>query len=132
VVGLPEEEYATVPDQARGRALIDARLQEWIAERDAEEALAVMAEAGVVASRIFDVSDIVADPIYAERGDIATVEDPDLGPIRMQAAVPRFENRPGGIWRSAPRLGEDNDLVFGDWLGIPAEELERLRSQGAF
>ena len=132
VLGLPEEEYATVPDQARGRALIDARLQEWIAERDAEEALAVMAEAGVVASRIFDVSDIVADPIYAERGDIATVEDPDLGPIRMQAAVPRFENRPGGIWRSAPRLGEDNDLVFGDWLGIPAEELERLRSQGAF
>jgi formyl-CoA transferase len=132
VVGLPEEEYATVADQARGKAVIDARLKDWIAERDAEAALAVMAEAGVVASQIFDIADIMADPIYAERGDIATVDDPDLGPIRMQSVVPRFENRPGGIWRSAPRLGEDNDLVFLDWLRIPAEELERLRSNGAF
>jgi formyl-CoA transferase len=132
VVGLPEEEYATVADQARGKAVIDARLKEWIAERDAEAALAVMAEAGVVASQIFDIADIMADPIYAERGDIATVDDPDLGPIRMQSVVPRFENRPGGIWRSAPWLGEDNDLVFLDWLRIPAEELERLRSNGAF
>jgi crotonobetainyl-CoA:carnitine CoA-transferase CaiB-like acyl-CoA transferase len=91
-----------------------------------------MAEAGVVASRIFDMADIMADPIYDERGDIATVDDPELGPIRMQAVVPRFENRPGGIWRTAPQLGEDNNLVFLDWLGIPAEEVERLRSEGAF
>ena len=112
--------------------MLDAALREWIAERDAEEALAVMAQAGVVASSIFDVADIMADPIYAERGDIATVEDPDLGQIRMQAVVPRFENRPGVIWRSAPRLGEDNDQVYLDWLGIAPEELERLRSQGAF
>lgn len=132
VLGLPEQEYATVADQARGREVLDAGLQEWIAERDAEEALAVMAEAGVVASRIFDMADIVGDPIYAERGAIATVDDPELGPIRMQAAMPRFENRPGGIWRSAPVLGEDNELVFSDWLGVSAEELERLRSQGAF
>ena len=132
VLGLPEEEYATVADQSRRREVIDARLQQWIAERDAEEALAVMAAAGVVASRIFDITDIVADPIYAERGDIVNVEDPDLGRVRMQAALPRFENRPGGIWRSAPRLGEDNDVVFLDWLGIPAEELQRLRSGGAF
>lgn len=132
VLGLREDEYATVADQARGRAVLDAALREWIAERDAEEALAVMAQAGVVASSIFDVADIMADPIYAERGDIATVEDPDLGQIRMQAVVPRFENRPGVIWRSAPRLGEDNDQVYLDWLGIAPEELERLRSQGAF
>lgn len=131
VLGLPEADYGTVAEQARGRELIDRRLGEWIAGRDAEEALAILLGAGVVASRIFDVSDIVKDPIYAERGDIATVDDPDLGPIRMQAALPRFENRPGGIWRSAPRLGEDNDQVLRDWLGIDPEELERLRAGGA-
>ena len=132
VLGLPEADYATVPDQARGKTLIDERLRAWIAERDANAALEVMAGAGVVASVIFDVADIMADPIYAERGDIATVDDPELGLIRMQAALPRFENRPGAIWRSAPLLGEDNELVFRDWLGIGDEELERLRSDGAF
>ena len=132
VLGLPEADYATVPDQARGQTLIDASLRAWIAERDANAALEVMAGAGVVASVIFDVANIMADPIYAERGDIATVDDPELGLIRMQAALPRFENRPGAIWRSAPLLGEDNELVFRDWLGIGDEELERLRSDGAF
>lgn len=132
VLGLPEEEYTTVSDQARGRDMIDERLKAWIADRDAEDALSVMAQAGVVASRIFDMADIMADPIYAERGDIATVEDPELGLIRMQAVLPRFENRPGAIWRTAPLLGEDNELVFSQWLQIPADELERLRSEGAF
>lgn len=131
VLGLPEAEYSTVADQTRGKQLIDERLREWIAERRAEEALGELIAAGVVASRIFDVADIMSDQIYAERGDIATVDDPDLGPIRMQAALPRFESHPGGIWRSAPRLGEDNELVFRRWLGIGADELERLRAQGA-
>ncbi|GAC1645792.1 MAG: CoA transferase [Candidatus Dormibacteraceae bacterium] len=131
-LGLAEDEYATVADQARGRAVIDERLKAWIADRDAEEALSVMAQAGVVASRIFDMADIMSDPIYAERGDIATVDDPQLGQIRMQAVVPRFENRPGEIWRTAPLLGEDNEVVFSEWLRIPPEELERLRSEGAF
>ena len=105
-IGLPESEYSTVADQAAGRAIIDQRLRAWIAERDAENALAVMAKAGVVASAIFDIADIMADPIYAERGDISTVDDPELGPIRMQAAPPRFQNRTGAIWRSAPRLAK--------------------------
>ena len=132
VLGLPESDYATVADQTRGRMVIDTALREWIAERDAEEALAVMAEAGVVASRIYDVADIVADPIYGERGDIVTVDDPDLGPVRMQGVVPRYENHPGRVWRSAPRLGEDQDLVLREWLGMSPEELEKLRRDGAF
>ena len=132
MLGLPVSEYSTVAEQARGRTLIDQRLQAWITARDSEDALAALASAGVVASVIFNIADIMADPIYAERGDIATVDDPELGPIRMQAVVPRFENRPGAIWRSAPLLGEDNDLVFRDWLGLHAMEVERLRSDGAF
>lgn len=131
LLGLPEEEYATVEQQSAGAAELGAQLRRWIAGRDAETALHALAEADVVASRIFAADDIAADPVYAERGDIVTVDDRHLGPVRMQGVVPRFDERPGHVWRTGPELGEDNDLVYGDWLGIPPERLAALRAEGA-
>jgi formyl-CoA transferase len=84
----------------------------------------------VVASRIFSAADIATDPVYAERGDIVTVDDPDLGPVRMQAALPHFRREPGRVWRTGPALGQDNDLVYRDWLGLPAEDIEELEKRG--
>lgn len=124
VLGLPEEQFATVDSQLKGRLVIDERLRGWIADRTAEEALEVLAAAGVVASRVYTIEDILADPTYAERGDIVSVDDPELGPVQMQSVIPRFEHHPGSIWRSAPRLGEDNDLVFKEWLGMSDEDLQ--------
>ena len=86
--------------------------------------------AEVVASRVFDAADIAADPVYAERGDIVTVDDPDLGPVRMQAVLPHFRQRPGQVWRTGPALGQDNPLVYRQWLGLGADELADLEKRG--
>jgi formyl-CoA transferase len=89
-----------------------------------------MAKLEVVASRIFTAQDIVNDPIYAEREDIVEIEDADLGTVRMQAVVPKMGSRPGSVWRTGPSLGQDNDLVLGEWLGKSDDELAALRSSG--
>ncbi|CAM5255037.1 CoA transferase OS=Streptomyces alboniger OX=132473 GN=CP975_08855 PE=4 SV=1 [Streptomyces alboniger] len=97
-----------------------------MAERPAAECLEAFADAEVVASRVFSVADIADDPVYAEREDIVTVDDADLGPVRMQAVLPHFRQRPGHVWRTGPALGQDNDLVYRDWLGLGEEELAEL------
>jgi crotonobetainyl-CoA:carnitine CoA-transferase CaiB-like acyl-CoA transferase len=130
LLGEPAENYRTVADQLARKDRLDGLLHEWIGQRTADECLARMAELEVVASRIFDAADIAADPIYAEREDIISVPDPDLGEVRMQGVVPKLHSRPGSVWRTGPRLGEDNDLVYGKWLGKPDEELARLRAGG--
>ena len=107
---MNDSEYSTVVEQARGRTLIDQRLQAWIAECDSEDALGGTGESGCVAPAIFDIADIMADAIYSKL-DIATVDDSELGPIRVQAALPRFENPPGAIWRSAP-LSEKTTIWY--------------------
>ena len=126
ILGLKETEFQSVEDQRRHGDLLDRHLRDWIAVRETEEALKLLAEGGVVASRIFTVADIMSDPIYAERGDIITVDDVDLGPIRMPGVIPRFDQYPGQIWRSGPRLGEDNELVLREWLGLSEEEIRDL------
>jgi crotonobetainyl-CoA:carnitine CoA-transferase CaiB-like acyl-CoA transferase len=128
LVGEPAEKYLTRAGQAENSQVLDSLLSEWIAKRPIAECIQAMKEVQVVASPIFTVEDMFTDPTYRERENIITVEDPELGKVRMQNVVPRFVNYPGSVWRSAPKLGEDNDLVYGEWLGITASELDSLRA----
>ena len=128
MIGLPTDDFQTVVQQRAQAELIDVTLKEWIGRHTAEEALAAMRDAGVVASKIYGIQDIMSDPVYAAREDIITVPDRDLGPIKMQAVIPKMSNHAGSVWRSGPVLGEDNELVFKDWLQLSAERFERLRA----
>jgi formyl-CoA transferase len=76
----------------------------------------------------YSVADIFADPHVQARGDIETVDDPTIGPVRMQGVYPRFSRTPGAIRRGAPRLGQHNDEVYQELLGLGGDELERLRA----
>ncbi|MEU8786225.1 CoA transferase [Streptomyces sp. NPDC048637] len=126
LLGLPEDEFATAQQQYAGRGQLDERLRAWIAERGTTECLRAFDRAEVVASPVFSAEDIANDPVYAERGDIVTVDDPDLGPVRMQAVIPHFHRQPGHVWRTGPALGQDNRLVYREWLGLSEEELREL------
>ncbi|MDQ0935826.1 CaiB/BaiF CoA transferase family protein [Streptomyces turgidiscabies] len=128
LLGLAEEELTTAEQQYDRRAQLDEGLRKWVAERGTGECLEEFARAEVVASRVFDAADIAADPVYAEREDIITVDDADLGPVRMQAVIPHFRLRPGRVWRTGPALGQDNHLVYGQWLGLSADELADLET----
>jgi crotonobetainyl-CoA:carnitine CoA-transferase CaiB-like acyl-CoA transferase len=127
LLGLSAEDVKTRGAQ---RDYLDDQLREWIAARSAEDALHDMHVHEVVAARVYSAADIVADPIYAERNDVITIEDPDLGPVRMQAVIPKLLNHPGHVWRTGPALGEDNDLVYRTYLGLTDERYARLRANG--
>ncbi|MFC7326165.1 CaiB/BaiF CoA transferase family protein [Marinactinospora rubrisoli] len=130
LLGLPEEDFVTTEQQLAGRTVLDDGLRAWVARHTVEECLAGFAAAEVVASRVYTAADIAADPVYQERGDIVTVPDPDLGDVRMQAAIPHFRSRPGRVWRTGPALGADNDTVYRQWLGLDEEELRDLTERG--
>ncbi|WP_408899796.1 CaiB/BaiF CoA transferase family protein (plasmid) [Nocardioides sp. R1-1] len=131
LVGEPVEDYATSAQQAERRDRLDRLVAQWISQRALDECLEVMSALEVVASPIYTVPEILEDPTFAENGNVVTLEDPDLGEVRMQGVVPRMTNHPGAVRRTAPALGEDNERVYGDYLGKDSVELERLRRAGA-
>jgi crotonobetainyl-CoA:carnitine CoA-transferase CaiB-like acyl-CoA transferase len=108
----------------------DEQLAQWIGGRTAADALVELAANGVVASKVFSAADIFEDPTYAEREDIVRVDDDDLGAVRMQAVVPKLRNHSGHVWRVGPALGSDNELVYGEYLGMGEAELGELRQNG--
>lgn len=130
LLGLDTEDYSDNVRQVAGTQVLDDGLRVWIGARSTQEALALMEDVGVVGSKVFDVDDILADRVFEERGSIVTVPDRDLGNVRMQGVVPEFVGDPGQVWRTGPQLGEDNALVYGEWLGLDPAELGRLSENG--
>ena len=130
IVRLLELSAEDVEEQGAERDYLDSQLREWIASRSADDALRKMHAHEVVAARVYSAADIVKDPIYAERDDVITIDDPNLGPVRMQAVIPKLLNHPGHVWRTGPALGEDNDLVYRTYLGLTAERYAQLRANG--
>ena len=130
LLGLPEEDYVTVDQQLAGREVLDDGLRVWISSRTAAECLEAMRAREVVAARIYSVRDILEDQTYRERDDILTMADADLGSIRMPGVVPKLANHAGEVWRTGPALGEDNDLVYREFLDIDDAEYAALRAAG--
>ncbi|MET0881752.1 MAG: CoA transferase, partial [Acidimicrobiales bacterium] len=127
---LPVEEFSTPQQQAARGHELDDGLRAWIATKTLDECVTQMAELEVVASPIFSMADIAASKTYEEREAIVTVEDVDLGPIKMQNVVPKLANHGGRVWRAGPQLGEDNDLVYREHLGLSAERFAALKAAG--
>lgn len=130
MLGLPPGQYSTTEQQQARRHELDAALITWITDKSTDAALKAMIEADVVAARVFDISDIFEDDVYRERESIVTVDDDDLGPVRMQDVVPRLHVNRGRVWRTGASLGADTDLVLEQWLGIPGDVIDELRQKG--
>ena len=72
----------------------------------------------------------MADPHVQARDTFLTIDDEDLGPLQMQNLMFRMGHTPGQIRFAGRRLGQDNDTVYHDHLGIDAERLTELRDKG--
>jgi formyl-CoA transferase len=104
-------------------------VQSWISERTTDEVVEAFEEANAAITPIYNVEDIMQDPQYQALDSIITVEDPELGSMKMQNVLFRLSETPGEVRWSGPRLGEHNEEVYGE-LGVDAERLEELSEKG--
>ena len=64
--------------------------------------------------------------VVVAREAITTVPDEDFGEVRVQNVVPKFSRNPGEVRHTARDIGADNATVFGEYLGLDADELALL------
>jgi formyl-CoA transferase len=110
---------------------INAIVADWIKSRSVGEVSAALEGNAVPHALVFGPEDIAEDPHYAARGSIATVEHPQLGPIKMPGVFPRFSAVQPQPIRPAPALGADNEEIFKGLLGLSDAQIDRLRATGA-
>ena len=126
---LDEPWFASGAERAEHADELDAAVAAWIADRDRDEVVAAFEKAEAAVAPIYDVRDVLTDPQYAALGSITTVDDEELGPLRMQNVLFRLSDTPGEIRTAGPRLGQHTAEILGRY-GVTAERLADLRERG--
>jgi crotonobetainyl-CoA:carnitine CoA-transferase CaiB-like acyl-CoA transferase len=121
--------FATGSGRAEHMEEIDGAVAQWIAARDRDDVLAAFEAAEAAIAPVYDASDILADPHLRAIGAIASLDDAQLGPLKMTNVISRLSETPGEIRTSGGRHGADTETVLAE-LGVSPEELERLRADG--
>jgi crotonobetainyl-CoA:carnitine CoA-transferase CaiB-like acyl-CoA transferase len=134
LVGHPEvinePWFADHTGRVQHKNLLDRYIAAWVAERTSAEVVAAFEDAEAVIGPIYSIADIFQDPQYAARETITHVDDPQLGRVRLQNAIPRLTATPGRVRHLGGALGADNGDVFCTQLGHSEAELAEWRSAG--
>jgi formyl-CoA transferase len=102
----------------------------WIKSKPVTDISELLDTHGLAYSLVYSAADIAVDPHYAARGSIATVDNPRIGSLKMQAPQPRLSETPAPPIRVAPQLGAETDIVLREWLGLSRDKIENLRDVG--
>lgn len=114
-----EARFATAEARLRHRDVIDSLLAKWLAACNADSLAERLQRAGVCAHVSWSTSDIAGDPHLRARGATTEVSAPGIPPRLAVGAPARFSKTSDvGIRRLTPALGQDEDYVFGELLGL--------------
>lgn len=106
---------------------LSALIAQWVAKHTAQEVEDQLEQHGVAAARIQNIEELLSHPQVVAREDFITINDDIFGELLLANVLPRLERTPGHIGRSGPKLGEHTDEILNELLGVPKEEMQKLR-----
>ena len=112
---------------------IDAKIGEWTSGRTAEEVLVAMQAHGVPAGVVQNARDMLEDEHLKARGYYVYLDHPEAGITAYDGPPFRLSKTPGVLRSPAPLLGQHNELVCKEILGMSDEEIaEALIEQALY
>ncbi|MFC2038294.1 CaiB/BaiF CoA transferase family protein [Chloroflexota bacterium] len=135
VIGNPslaeDPRFSTLVARKENEEELDAIVNEWTGSRTAEEIMDLMQKAGVASGIVETGEDMMEkDPHLKERGFFVELEYPGIGKYRTQRGTHFLLSKYDCQLAVAPLLGEHNEYVFKELLGIPEEEFKALVEEG--
>lgn len=109
---------------------LDAAIEAWTSARPQAEVLAALVEADIPSGPIHSAADLFADPQVAARELLEPVTLPDGSTLRVPRITPLLSRTPARSHFAGPELGAHNAEVYGQRLGLSAEDLATLAADG--
>ena len=123
--------FASFTARATNEDELNRHVSAWTRGRTADEVMRTLQAAGVPAGVVRDVREIMdLDPQIRHRAFYKPMGHPVGGPIRYSGLAFDFSEDQWRIETNAPTLGEHNDYVYGDILGLSPGDVARLKEEG--
>jgi crotonobetainyl-CoA:carnitine CoA-transferase CaiB-like acyl-CoA transferase len=126
-----DERFASPQSRWENQDALDEAVATWTSQRDRYEATKLLQEAGVRAGAVQNAQDLnETDPQLAHRGVFFQMDHPVIGEARFEGVPVHFDGMSADNWRSGPLLGEDNEYVSKELLGVADDEFAKLTASG--
>jgi len=135
VMGQPElsgeDRFASYLTRIERADEVNAIVGKWFLSQSREAALEKCLAGGVPIAPVNSIADVFEDPHYQARETIVGVHEPTLDKdIMVPNTLPRLSATPGRITGLGPELGNANDEIYGEELGLSPDEVAALRDKG--
>jgi benzylsuccinate CoA-transferase BbsF subunit len=136
VIGNPEwtreDKFSDELNRWKNQDELDKHVEEWTRQHQMYEISEMLQRAGIMAGPSITTKQITEDQHLKEREFFIEHDHPVLGKIPLAAMPWRLSDCPRGNYSYPPLLGEHNDYVFGQLLGLSEEELEFCKKEKVF
>ena len=122
--------YNSHVERGKRQAELDELIAEWTRGYTSEQVLDMCEENGVPAGNIYRAPEMLSDPHFAEREAIIEAPHPKHENFKMQNVAPKLSETPGQVSWVGPDLGEHNEEIYGELLGMDRQKRDDLRDRG--
>lgn len=134
VIGNPdwsgEPRFSTLLERKRNEDELDWLVAEWTMEHSPQEVMTLMQEAGVPAGVVATSEDLHRDPQLKHRGHFQVLEHKEMGPTAYDTPPYRLSKTPFELESAAPCLGQHNEYILKEILGMSDDEIADLMAEG--
>jgi len=123
------EQFADASSRFQHQDELDRRIEEWTVERDPYDVMHLLQDAGVAAAPVARQSDTFGDPHLGEREFFRELTHREAGTHRYPGMGFRYSKTPLDFRMPANCLGEHNNHIYGELLGMSEEEIRQLEEE---
>ncbi len=132
VIGDPpwttDERFSDSLSRWHNQDELDKLIEEWTIQHDHYEVMNTLQKAGVAAGVVPTCVELLSDPHLKERGVYQETDRAIVGThaYPVPSTATKLSKSPITIRRPAPLLGEHNDYVYRELLGMSTQEIKGL------
>ena len=122
--------FSTNKARVENLAQTDEVVQQWASSRTRDELVALSKQHGFPAAPVRNLIEVMNDPHMHARGMLEWFEDEDLGRIVLPGSPLMIHGADRVATVSSPKLGQHNQEIYGQWLGMSDAAIEALKKEG--
>ncbi len=134
-IGKPElaadPRFETNARRVENRDVLIALLDDMFRGRPGHDWIDLLNRAGVPCSPVHNIREVFDSPQVSATGMLEEVQHPTAGTVRMAGLPVKFSRTPASIRLAPPLLGEHNDQVLSEWLGLGDAAIAGFRKRGS-
>ncbi|KKK44363.1 MAG: Formyl-coenzyme A transferase [Candidatus Lokiarchaeum sp. GC14_75] len=126
---LTDNRFSSYSNRIKNQDELYNIIADWVKNYTAIEIMQLLEKTEVPCEKVNNIADLAEDPHMRQREAIIEYNDYEYGKILVPGIVPKLKNFPGSIKFLGAKLGEHNQEIFQNLLGLSPDEIEKLEEK---